>query len=343
MVTISSINYNIENNNQQNLSTNKKSKRKCILTNALSKFNRNDEVIDDINAEHVNENNLQHISTSSKPMSSTIRSQNFRDRERKKRNTNQTTSETALQNHIVTDDINAEQHVNDVQNQHDETHPFEIDNHFMAFDHIMQPPRRIQNRTGRIQIRIRGPRHTFLTVDQSWDFDNPCEGCGKIYLLSIIVRDRHLCCSKAEYIDASVFPQLKPLPPQLKKYSTTLPLHFSPKSSFYNNLLSIGQISVDNGRGNQYEHIVGPHAVKMNGRVEHILGQNTPETRRGISYFTYCDADQRMQKDTRKINETNGDYPLEYDILKDLYYEQRELNQYAKEVFKFITIKYFSL
>jgi hypothetical protein len=122
------------------------------------------------------------------------------------------------------------------------------------------------------------------------------------------------------------------LPPQLKKYSTTLPLHFSPKSSFYNNLLSIGQISVDNGREIGYERIDGPHAVKLNGRVEHILGQNTPETRRGISYFTYCDADQRLQKDTIKINERNNDYPLEYDILKDLYHEQRELNKYAKEV-----------
>jgi hypothetical protein len=160
-------------------------------------------------------------------------------------------------------------------------------------------------------------------------------------LLSVKLNDRHLCCLKAEYTDASVFPQLKPLPPQLKKYSTTLPLHFSPKSSFYNNLLSIGQISVDNGRGNQYEHIGGPHAVKLNGRVEHILGRNDLDTRRGISYFTYCDADQRLQKDIRKINETNGDYPLEYDILKDLYYEQRELNQYAKEVFKFIINKHF--
>jgi len=357
-------NNNIENNNQQNLSTNKKSKtkRKCILTNALSKFNRNDEVIDDINAEHVNDDNIisnaDHVSKrktykkkDKEPMSAIIRSKNYRDRQRQKRNSNQQTSETALQNDIVTDDINAEKHIND--------DPFDV---FMAFDHIeptinnnsttnqqqnisndqTEPPlrirriqdrsNRIQNRTGRVQIR--GPRHTFLTVDQSWDFDYPCEACGKIYLLSVKVNDRHLCCSKAEYTDAGVFPQLKPLPPQLKKYSTTLPLHFSPKSTFYNNILSIGQISVDNGRGNRWERIDGrPSAVKLNGRVEHVLWKNTPQSQHGLSYFTYCDADQRLFQHTFEINEKSNDNPLEYNILLDLYNEQRELNKYAKEVF----------
>ena len=54
---------------------------------------------------------------------------------RKKRNTNQTTSVTAQQNHIVTDDIIAEQYSNDVQYEYDEIHSFEINDSFMAFDH----------------------------------------------------------------------------------------------------------------------------------------------------------------------------------------------------------------
>ena len=155
------------------------------------------------------------------------------------------------------------------------------------------------------------------------------------------VKDRHLCCLLAEALDANVFPQLQPLPPQLRHYSTTVPLHFSPKSSFYNNILSIGQITVDNGRGNRYEVIGGPHAVRLNGRVEHIIGQNTPESRRGLSYFTYCDADNRLFQHTFRINENSNDNPLEYEILQKLYHEQRELNQYAREVISFIIIKYF--
>ena len=109
--TIASINYNIESNDQQHLSTNKrkaKSKPKCILTDALSKFKRNDEDIDDID-----------------------------------------TSETAQQNIIVTHDINAEQHFNDVQNENDKDLHSEFNEFLMeCFNDPIVPPlpiKRIKN------------------------------------------------------------------------------------------------------------------------------------------------------------------------------------------------------
>ena len=110
-------------------------------------------------------------------------------------------------------------------------------------------------------------RQTFFKqVKQEWDINNPCESCSYVFLKSIPKASRHICCFKgraAYYNDQEIiFPKLKQLPIVIKRFATNYTSHMSKKSAFYNNMLSIVKIGIDNGRGNRYERLnAGPSNV----------------------------------------------------------------------------------
>lgn len=102
-----------------------------------------------------------------------------------------------------------------------------------------------------------------------------------------------------------------------------------PKSSYYNNILSMGVTGVDNGKGGGWESIRGDHAVKLNGRTYHFL----PKTggTGGLQYFTwdaaaamscYRDEINRRTEHVVKRNLTNL-----FEELKQCNYLVQELQQ----------------
>jgi hypothetical protein len=183
-----------------------------------------------------------------------------------------------------------------------------------------------------------------MPVAQVWDFDNPCRACGYVHLVSTKSKFRHICCMNGRAL-YDPYPQLRPLPNRLQHICVNLIEHMSSKSAYYNNILSIAQTTVDNGRTNRYEQINGPHAIKLNGRVIHTIPRNTPTDRRGLSYFTYDGAAQRMKDHVDDINakRTNENHNIRFDLLSELYEEMKSNNQYVKQVIKFIVTIMFYL
>jgi hypothetical protein len=150
----------------------------------LSKFNRNDEVLDDIISEQHDVNDVQNEYDETHPFE-------------------------------INDPFMAFDHI-----EYEENLSSEINDVFMAFDHMEptinnnstthqqqnisnnqiappQPIRRVRDQSNRIQIRDQSTRidnririddrdrtgrirrTPFLIVDQTWNFDNPCQSCAK--------------------------------------------------------------------------------------------------------------------------------------------------------------------
>jgi hypothetical protein len=91
---------------------------------------------------------------------------------------------------------------------------------------------------------------------------------------------------------------------------------------------------VENARTNRYEQINGPHSIKLNGRVINTLPRNTPADRRGLAYFTYDNAEQRLQEHVRSKNaeHTTNEHNVEEFILLSLFNELKDNNIYVKKV-----------
>jgi hypothetical protein len=130
------------------------------------------------------------------------------------------------------------------------------------------------------------------------------------------------------------YPQLNPLPNNLKRFLIEYTKHMSSKCVFYNNTLCIAQTTVENGRTNRYEQINGSHSIKLNGRVTNTLPRNTPADRRGLAYFTYDNAEQRLQEHVRSKNakHTTNEHNVEEFILLSLFNELKDNNIYVKQV-----------
>jgi len=133
------------------------------------------------------------------------------------------------------------------------------------------------------------------------------------------------------------YPQLNPLPPRLLHWCSNYTKHMSSKSTFYNNILSIAQTTVDNGRTTTYEQIGGPHSVKLNGRVIHYIPSNKPSDRRGLAYFTYDCSDKNLDDHVDLINAsiTEIENRVEHKVLKDFFNEMKINNIYVKQVTTF--------
>ena len=138
-----------------------------------------------------------------------------------------------------------------------------------------------------IRQRVNHPdRRCFVSLQLEWDVDNLCPYCQCCFLKDSNVHFRQKCCLNGSALDANLFPQLKPLPNYLlnrlcdKRYA----LHFALSSPYYNNILALGAVTVENGRGGGFDHINGPHSAKMTGRTHHFLPRSQNG---GLSYFTF--------------------------------------------------------
>jgi hypothetical protein len=88
----------------------------------------------------------------------------------------------------------------------------------------------------------------------------------------------------------------------LKSLILTRIEHFSPRSSFYNNIFSIAATGYDNGRkGVGCERFNGPAALKMNGRVYHFFPNSGEGNYGGIANFTY-DGSYQTEQHGESIN-----------------------------------------
>jgi hypothetical protein len=225
---------------------------------------------------------------------------------------------------------------NDDDLHNDELIIAELNDFLTEFDHI-NDEELVECNTGRVPPPRRNrpqDRSIFKPIDQYWDYNNPCQFCGNIYLISTPIKTRHLCCMNGAALTEN-YPQLKPLPPQLKNICLTYLKHMSAKCTFYNNILSIGKTSVSNGRTNRYEQINAPHSVKLNGRVIHTFPKtNRPTDHRGLAYFTYDFAEQKLSDHVDYVNRnlTNIGNRIEKDYLKIIFNEMKENNIYAKQV-----------
>jgi hypothetical protein len=85
-------------------------------------------------------------------------------------------------------------------------------------------------------------RAAYQTIAQSWDYDHPCAFCGYVYLKSDTLRTQ--CCLNGRALDPSLFPTLFPLPPLLNHLARNRINHMSSNSTYYNNMLALGAVSV---------------------------------------------------------------------------------------------------
>ena len=88
----------------------------------------------------------------------------------------------------------------------------------------------------------RAPIPHFLPIPQQWDYDNPCEHCGYVYLRSERKASRGQCCMKGRALTDPAFPKLQPLPYHLEYMGTQRTAHITGSCSFYNGALQLGKL-----------------------------------------------------------------------------------------------------
>lgn len=109
-------------------------------------------------------------------------------------------------------------------------------------------------------------------VQQEWDFDNPCQHCQCVYLKSVILKDRKMCCMNGYVTNLYLpYPRLEALPHEFASKLIEDPAHWSEFSAYYNNILNIASTGVENGRTNRYEQFNMDASVKLNGRTFHYI------------------------------------------------------------------------
>lgn len=127
-------------------------------------------------------------------------------------------------------------------------------------------------------------RSNYENLNIEWDYDKPCPYCGFVFYKGASAEFRGYCCLKGRAKD--IMPNLNPLPLYLSRRVTdpTLAKHFALSASIYNNQLALAATKVDNGKGGGWEHIYGPHAVRLCGRTHHFFSSPLST---GLQYFTF--------------------------------------------------------
>lgn len=142
-------------------------------------------------------------------------------------------------------------------------------------------PEQIERQRGR-------NRHTNMTNDQianhqrranllilprdgalQLNYGTRCPHCGFRYLQHETNKD--LCCGRGKATRVP-FPELNPLPANIRRLATNYPQHFAEQSFQYNNLLAFAAIGVDNGDPSSSgfrRPAGGPHCIKIHGRTYH--------------------------------------------------------------------------
>jgi len=177
----------------------------------------------------------------------------------------------------------------------------------------------------------------FVSIQQQWDDENPCEYCHCTFLKSVLKKARKRCCNNGEYLQPDcAFPKLEMLPETLKWLCLQRGEHFGKTSAKYNNILSIGSTGVENNKGGGYETIIGDAAVKMNGRSYHFLS-NSGKRFSGINYFTFDgleDAKLHLDQLNNFLSsrEQVQKKKLEKTFLTAIFNELRSINEFAQEL-----------
>lgn len=147
----------------------------------------------------------------------------------------------------------------------------ETDIHSITFftpNQWSQRLRRILNNSLQHSTRIQRQNNSSnLVLNQShalsirWDYENPCEHCGYIYLHTELRKTS--CCLISRNND---FPHLQSLPNTLKSIAVSYLHVFSRDSVLYNNILALGATGVENGTSGGWEWTPGDHSIKLHGR-----------------------------------------------------------------------------
>jgi hypothetical protein len=146
-------------------------------------------------------------------------------------------------------------------------------------------------------------RRKYKSIQQFWDYGNPCKFCDCIYLTS--EKTRTLCCNDGKWLyesgrnktlwnlemrNSKSFTQWIELPEDIKSMAINNCTHFTQKSAFYNNMFSVATTGVDNGRNNsKYEQMNMVSCVKLNGRTYHYFSNDKYNS--GIANFIH---DERL-------------------------------------------------
>jgi len=165
-------------------------------------------------------------------------------------------------------------------------------------------------------------RQTYATISQSWDYANPCVHCGYIYLVADT--NRNQCCMNGRALDDTYFPPLLPMPPELNHLALNRIEHMNSNSTYYNNLLALGAVGVDNGKGGGYEKLVGDHALKLNGRTYHFLPKTGGSG--GLEYFTFDAGEALLAKGVSLNKESKRGEHIKATNLHKLFEELKQTN-----------------
>jgi len=164
--------------------------------------------------------------------------------------------------------------------------------------------------------------HSYRTIKQNWEFENPCSRCH-----SILLKEEKTCICCANKPLSPDFPFLLPISDDLLDIYVKDVEHIGRFSAYYNNVLSISVTAVDQGPGGQgWEKLVGSHAVKLHGRTYHYLPKTGGSG--GISYFTF-DALNAAIEHGESLNGVH--LQINNDYIRALYAFLKVENIYVKE------------
>ena len=112
-----------------------------------------------------------------------------------------------------------------------------------------------------------------VKVQQQWDTANPCGVCGAIFLMSEQRQFRDKCCLSGKIYNAP-WPQLEPLPEEIKNILRNESNHMSSLSAYYNKMLSVVCVGAMNNKENRqmYQSFHGmPHTIRLQGSTYDYL------------------------------------------------------------------------
>jgi energy-coupling factor transporter ATP-binding protein EcfA2 len=178
-------------------------------------------------------------------------------------------------------------------------------------------------------------KRKFQKIAQQWDFEQPCQYCGKVYLKSVRKPQRKTCCINGEATIANGvngFPQLDPLPDIFVNKLRNMTHHYSSNSAYYNNILSIASTGIDNGRTHRFEQIAGDSAVKLNGRTYHYIRNVNGNHHGALRYFTFDDTEE-LANHAQFLNGDNHLNPVvRVNDLEELFQQQKLDNVYVHDI-----------
>jgi len=176
-----------------------------------------------------------------------------------------------------------------------------------------------------------GRSRAHMEVQQTWDYEYPCEFCGKVWLKNNSKGTRSLCCMSGKIFShemQGIFPHLQRMPVFMQKLTEPdVACVFGLASNVYNNMLALGAVGVDNGKGGGWDKIHGPHAMRLSGRTYHYLP--TTQSTGGLQYFTFNNEDALLAHGNSRNSERHK--TIDKELLKGLFHTLQHSNVLVRE------------